>query len=666
LKFRTPLVVPALLLAGLALAATDDEGADEPRDSGVTERVEVQAALPNREDLAAFATRLDADQVSRRGEDLADLLRRVPGARVRDYGGLGSYATLSLRASTAEQVTILVDGVPQNRALGGPVDLSSIPATQVESVTVFRGFAPASYGLGGIGGLVDVRTREPAEEPGAQVDLLVGGLDTKRVSAGVSLRNGAGALRIGAEALRSEGDFLYYDGGAAPFDPTDGEMRRRTNNDVEQQSVVARQRFDDVGSGVLSVGLRLQRRDRGVPGLGDSTSSSARLDDSLDDLTASWSRRDLGALDGLDLFADGFRQSSRFSDPLGDLSGGVQDRRTDLTGGGVSALVRAGVGVHRLLGRAELRFEGAEIRDPIRGREYGSSRRVVSLTAEEMVTFGRLSVAPSVRWESLRYDSQPTGEALSAPPADLSNDALTGKIGLALVLDAGLVLRGSAGRFHRNPSMIELFGDTGAIQGNPLLRPESGDSAELGLAWTRKHAQFDWNLELVGFGRRVEDLIWLVQNSQATSKLLNYAQAEIYGVETAVGVNGPWGLSFEASGTVQRAFDTTPQFPEDRRLPYHPSLLGYVGFGYDRAGVTARWETTYVGENSTTRLDWPAFRIPDRIVHDLLVGYRWRNGLRASIDVRNVFDRQTLDLMRYPLPSRVVFVHFGWRPGGPV
>ena len=73
------------------------------------------------------------------------------------------------RASTAEQVTILVDGVPQNRALGGPVDLSSIPATQVDTITVFRGFGPASLGLGGIGGVVDIRTRPAGSALGAQV-----------------------------------------------------------------------------------------------------------------------------------------------------------------------------------------------------------------------------------------------------------------------------------------------------------------------------------------------------------------------------------------------------------------------------------------------------------------------------------------------------------------
>ena len=129
------------------------------------ERVAVRAALPDDEDVAAFSTTVVLDDARARGAELADVLRRVPGARVRDYGGFGRFATVTLRGSTAEQVTVLVDGVPQNRSLGGPVDLSAIPLSQVEEVHIFRGFAPAALGLGGIGGVIDVRVRRTEELP---------------------------------------------------------------------------------------------------------------------------------------------------------------------------------------------------------------------------------------------------------------------------------------------------------------------------------------------------------------------------------------------------------------------------------------------------------------------------------------------------------------------
>ena len=36
----------------------------------------------------------------------------------------------------------------------------------------------------------------------------------------------------------------------------------------------------------------------------------------------------------------------------------------------------------------------------------------------------------------------------------------------------------------------------------------------------------------------------------------------------------------------------------------------------------------------------------------------------ASLDVRNIFDLNTLDVLRYPLPGRVILLHLGWRWGG--
>ena len=38
-------------------------------------------------------------------------------------------------------------------------------------------------------------------------------------------------------------------------------------------------------------------------------------------------------------------------------------------------------------------------------------------------------------------------------------------------------------------------------------------------------------------------------------------------------------------------------------------------------------------------------------------------GWTVGVDVRNVLDRDTRDVARYPLPGRAVFLHLGWRTG---
>jgi iron complex outermembrane receptor protein len=663
------LIAKRLVLAALASLVLTTRAADKPSDEQppeeipYEERVEVRAPVPDEEDVAAFATRVDARDAGGRGEDLADLLRRVPGARVRDYGGLGSYATVSLRGSTSEQVTVLVDGVPQNRALGGPVDLSSIPTTQLDHITVYRGFAPAGYGLGGIGGVVDVRTRGQASDLDGQADLLVGELSTARLSGSTSLATGAtGRLRLGAEAMRSDGDFVYLDTGATFFDPDDDVERQRENNELKQVYGLIQQMWDFGNEDQINISLRLQDRRRGLAGLDGLPSRTARLDESLQDLTASWSNRGSGTFEGFDLQLNGFNQEVVFADPDGDVGLGAQDQTTRLAGAGAVGMFRFDLGRQQLTTRLELRHERARVSDRALALEDrgGADRNQLSVTVEDVVRSGRFSVAPSVRWEQAtdRFHSGSAGTL--PPPADDTGQAgWSGKIGVARAVGQRTSVRGSVGHFYRNPSLLELFGDRGAVVGNPRLKPESGNSAELGIVhgWQRPAV----DVELVGFGRRAENLIRLVPASQGVAVPRNLGQVEIVGAEASVNWNGGGGFSLQAGATLQRATDVTSQ---ERPVPYQPEQLGFLGVAWQNSRFRVLWDVTYVGRNSTDTLDTPELRMPERVVHDLQLAHRWRNGLVLGLDVRNLLDRQHRDLLRYPLPDRVVLVHVGWSSGG--
>ncbi len=651
-------VGPALVV--VALLAPSASAAEEP-EIKVHEKVEVRANLPEPEDIAAFATEIDGSELSDRGVDLADLLRRVPGARIRDYGGLGSYATMSLRASTSEQVTVLVDGVPQNRALGGAVDLSSIPATMIDRITVFRGFGPAAYGLGGIGGVVDVRTRRPGSDPQVTVDLIGGELGTARVSGTIVVPTGDSAgLQIDAEALDGDGDFVYLDTGL-PFVPDDSRSTRRANNDLRQRSVNVQHVWSDIGGGRLRLALGVQSRERGVPGVDTFQSTSSRLDQRLEQLTASWSRRGDAGLDRADLTIDGFRDVTDYLNPLGEIGLGTQDQTTRLTGGGATATVGRRHGRHRTLARFDLRREEASRRNRLASQvdRGGATRDLFALTAEETLRFGRWSIAPSMRWEHRRDRFKSAeGGTLPPPASDVTEGRGAGKVGVAYLPNDRLQLRGSIGRFHRSPSMQELFGDTGSLAGNPKLQAESGESIELGATYRRPGPIR--LLEIVGFARRAEDLIRFRPASQGTARAQNLADVEIFGVEASVDLQFHDGWTAQAGLTLQNAEETIG-FAEGSQLPYEPRIAGHVGVGWRLREWQARWEISYVGKNGTDSLDTPVLRIPSRTIHDLNISYSRPNGLELGLDVRNLFDRRIRDVARFPLPDRVILFHLGWR-----
>lgn len=89
---------------------------------------------------------------------LTELVNRVPGVRIRQDGGLGSNANISLNGLGGKQVRIFLDGIPlefYGRGLG----LNVLPVSLLERVDVYRGVTPVSLGADALGGALNVITR---------------------------------------------------------------------------------------------------------------------------------------------------------------------------------------------------------------------------------------------------------------------------------------------------------------------------------------------------------------------------------------------------------------------------------------------------------------------------------------------------------------------------
>lgn len=627
----------------------------------------VQAAAPANDDIAAFATEIDATDLIGKGEDLSDLLRRAPGTRVFSYGGVGRYATVSQRGSTAEQVAVMVDGVLQNSALGGAVDVSFVPLADLESVTVYRGFAPASSGAFGLGGLIDIRTRAAHRQPRAQATLSGGSLGFAQAAlSGAGPVGTKAAWRAGIERLQSDGDFRYLDLSLTPLDPSDDRQRRRGNNRVESTAASGQLRWQPRGGGTLALGAGWRRRDSGLPGVAGAPAQSARWQEERADLSVTFTRRfEAGrGVEALDMVADLSRNLSRLLDRDGELGLAVQDETTRATSGGVAVIARARWGVQRFTARADLRVERASVRNRAlavsdRG---GVSRRSGSVTIEDALTWRRLTLAPSLRWQVRHDDFLAGGAGVVAPPArDNRDGALSGKLSLALPLARGWGLRASAGRFVRVPSLEELFGDRGAVVGNPRLLPERGMTIEAGAAFTgQTNARgLRFSGESVLYVTRADELILLLPNSQGTAIAQNVGEASIRGLEASLAIEAPHRLSAALSGTLQRTRSESG-FTAGYPLPGRPQREASLATAWRPDPWSIGWELTYVGANSSDRLDRKALRLPARVLHDISIERALPHGCRLSLELQNIFDRQTYDVARFPLPGRLVYLALRW------
>ncbi len=401
---------------------------------------------------------IDRERLAASGaETVADALALRPGLWLeRGIGGTG----VTIQGLGPAYVLILVDGQRQIGRVGGAIDLDRLGVEGVEQIEIVRGPGSVLYGSDALGGVVNVITRAPREpgvggEVGARID---GWLATDlhgRVDGGRGAWRGAAAAqwRRGAAHDRTPADpattISAYDDarGAAQAAWRDGDVWR------------------------VDLGADYLRRD--LAGV-DATATGAVLD-----------RRNL--IEIAQAHAAVHRASARTRARLTAGAGLYRDQFVLEQRGGMS--------LDRDEETVETLVEGAAQLEHARGRH-----RVI-LGAEglrEALDADRLSV-PGARWRAAAFvqDEWRAGDAydwLIVPAARLDHDSQFGthatpRLAVRWDVTPRVVTRASVGFGFRAPSFKDLllrFENPGAgyvVEGNPMLRPETSVSGQLGGEW---------------------------------------------------------------------------------------------------------------------------------------------------------------------------------------
>jgi vitamin B12 transporter len=117
------------------------------------------------DEVSKAVTVVDQQEIDERDESaIAESLRTVPGLRIQQLGGPGSFTTIKTRGLRNEDTAVLIDGLrfrdaaaPQGDASGFLEDLI---ATDVSRVEVLRGSGSSLYGSHAIGGVINLVTDE--------------------------------------------------------------------------------------------------------------------------------------------------------------------------------------------------------------------------------------------------------------------------------------------------------------------------------------------------------------------------------------------------------------------------------------------------------------------------------------------------------------------------
>ena len=638
-------------------------------------RVERERVLSQARRLlpTAFVTDLRSHASTRALESVSELLSQAAGVHVTQYGGLGSFSTVSLRGAAPGQVTVFLDGVPLTSAAHGVVSLGDLPATAIERAEIFRGLGPLSLGVASPGGAINLVT---VSAPGLrEIHVARGSFATWEGRGSAGFERGPLGLLLHAGYLGSAGDYRYLDDNATDQNAADDSIKTRLNNRFDSWSALGSLTWQPRRELRLRVREEFFHKAQGLPGLGADPALSTRLSFlralSLLEVT----REGAGLAPRVTLRLSADRERSRFRDlrfaDRGELGMGRHDT-DERSGAGRLALSFAwarpapwlALECAGSLGRE--RFTSSDAADglpdpPPNQRLARGAMMGLQLRPGD----GRLVLHAARRWDRIEdhLRSLVVGRALSSN--DVARVLDSPQLGVRFDLGRGFEVRANWVLANRAPGFVELFGDHGSVAGNPELRPESAENRDAGAAWRGRIGRGVGAFEWARFRSDARDLVVFVKNSANTMKAQNFSRARIRGEEWSARLELPWQLLLTAAWSWQSAINQgpLPAFWVGKRLPGRPSRQGRARIewrGEGRAGLRAGAELEVIGDNLLDPYNLQ--RVAERRLAGASLSIApFPAALRLTLEGKNLLDDRAVDVGGFPLPGRSVFLGCTWR-----
>ena len=626
------------------------------------------------EDLPAFVEIIPVKGTS--STTLADLLSSAVGVQVKRYGGLGSFSTVSIRGSTAEQVVVYLDGVPLNQAIGGGADVGRMSLGGVQEIQVYRGAVPARFGGNSIGGVVNVRTATPDSVKGISATFSRGSLGTTQFSSTIRGKFYGSQLLVLGEYLVSQNDFRFLDDNGTEYNEFDDEWVRRSNNDFLSWRGMARIERS-LGGTTLNIRSTLDLKKQGIPGIGNFQANDTRLDGllSVTELELYGSQSIAGVSGGYRWTGYYLEQRDKFRDPHGEVGPRAENNRNRSSTVGMrsefNTLLPSVKSLFTL--HSSARRESFIPRDLLRKPTtlLSSMRKamVVGIEGELPLGLSFLRVTAGGQTEFIRDKIGDSGYSttggVSVTRDQVDRNLRGGRLGVVFNVN-GIRLTSHYGRYERAPNFYELFGDRGAIVGNTELESEDSNQFDIGVRYrTLKKSSRRALIKLAEisvYRHDVRNLIRFIQNSQYVSRSHNIGRAYNRGLEMRMEIDSGepicknCGLMLGGFRYTYSVAENQSPFPHERGkdLPNTPRHV----FGTTTTYMNGRHTVRYEYEHESSHfLDRSNLRVvPGRSIQSLAITVGF-GIFEFAGEIRNITDNQIADIWGYPLPGRSFFVN---------
>ena len=634
----------------------------------------VRAARPVTTTGGASAIELQLDSLRMQAAPTLDqVLRQIPLVQVRVNSRGEAQFSLRGSGSDARQVAIVVDGIPINLGWDHRADLSVLPATAPQTLTLSRGLPSLLYGPNVLGGVVEIGIAQGStvlNPRGVRFDVSTDQTGAAGVAGAVTIpiENGNSTWLVRAGAGHRQRDGYVRPEDVEEAIATDDDLR--LNTDLDHTDAFASLSYRPSNGFWVDGSVSGFTAERGIAP--EMHIEGPRF----------WRYPDIMRVLGVVAAGTGQRNSPFGGKGDVELSVGVDaghteiDQYSDNTFTTVSAEEDSDDRNLTLRARADQTIAtNGELRAGFTYSDINHDE-VVTQTGAASYRQALWSGGLELHWllpalgqrtnvsAGAAIDGASTPESGDKPSLG-SLQAFAGRVGFSTALSDHAIVHGGASVRSRFPALRELYsGALGRFQPNPDLAPERLTAFELGASLSNASAE----LQVVAFHHVLDDAIVRVSVAGGRFMRVNRDKQVGTGIELLSALR--FGqVSISGDVVIQRTRLTDASTGTEATPEYQPDFLAGLGIA-GPLPLDARFDlrARHTGEQICINPDTSAeVGLPGVQRYDAEVSRSWRlergwtSAIEVAIGADNLSDEVIYDQCGLPQPGRTFRVQLRLR-----
>ena len=601
-------------------------------------------------------------------QTIAEILQTQTGIQIQQSAGLGSYAAINIRGSSAHQIMVYLDGIPLNSANGGGVNLNNIPLETIEKIEIYLNQAPIQFVTQYQGGVVNLITRRHQSKAYNEIKLMKGSYGAQKISLfhqnQTQLNRKTLSWLLQGNYQSAENHYPILNDNQTNFNPYDDRIEPRYNAQTEQKSFLGKLRYSLSNTETLSTQLLYNLNLNHLPNQQNTQNNNAYLQTTQNSLKLSYQNHALADSPWIAQTNINLLQTHlHFYDNLSQIGLGKQNNRyqTDSLQAQQYLENSYQLSPNWLLTwqntffwkqdtyRTHFKLDNTFLNNTTSKRQRQTLQYSLSLPLEH--TSGWL-FTPSLTIQ--KFDDTPSQPQDTDAPIHEWNT--TWQLGTLYPLNAHHQLKARISTGIRQPSFFEKYSDRGLIVGNPELKKETSLQKEIGYRYQQTPKTFIQKalFEIQLYQNQTQHIIVQSYDARGIGRSDNLSQATIQGIETHLNLQLSTHTELDLNSRYQSTHTQSNYSAyHNKQLPNLPTTTATATLKQQIYAWHLYYQFHYESPVYLERSN--LLTTPAKQLHDLSLSYiqkQWQ----LNLQIHNFTDQKVEYFNGYPTPGKTIYL----------